>query len=291
MKSRVLVGALLMLLTGCAETGHRIWCAERYLPNLEKKPVMDNGHLRFAKHGYPYAVAASVVLERADDDTNYNFALPGRFSKILSREGSFGFEATAFDVKGRTESNGDEVVVAFTGSNDWVDWFFTNFLWFRAQYNQARVFVKEIAVLRPEKRLVVTGHSLGGALAVHVTKSPETGDLVSEAWAFSPSPKIWASSDPNPKIYLGAARGEILSSLRSHFFNFVPGISDIGALKDQSAEKFDLIRTTSIYGHYRWVVTRNMLHVADYATLRNGDVPNSEPLEILRQWHPTECSV
>lgn len=58
------------LLTGCAETGHRIWCAERYLPNLEKQPVMDNGHLRFAKHGYPYAVAASVVLERADDDTN-----------------------------------------------------------------------------------------------------------------------------------------------------------------------------------------------------------------------------
>ncbi len=285
-----------LLSAGCAgfwgERGNYAWCNERYLYS-RKPPVANAQHLRFADRGYLYAVAGALVLQEADvEGDDYHFDLPSRMRPIEgpSQSGKYGFDVKAFDVlEASTSNNIEEVIIAFVGSNDWADWLWTNFLLSKQQHSLARTYVKEIAKMRPGKRIVVTGFSLGGALAVHVTKHEDTKDFVSEAWAFNPSPKTWVSGETNRKIWLGAARGEVLSSVRSVFFRWLPGVNNIGAPPDQTAEDFYLIETSGIYGHFRWVLPRNMLHMADYQKAPNNIPLSTEPLEILKRSRFSIC--
>lgn len=279
-----------LLLEGCAghygEWGQATWCNQRFLQNREDVPVADPKHLTFAKEGYLYAVAGALVLQKADKEgDDYHFETPSILEEIDDPpHGTYGFDVKAFDVQEDPPSvDTKEVIIAFVGSNDWSDWIFTNFLFSQQQHESARAYVKSIAERRPGKRIVVTGYSLGGALAVHVTKHEETKKLVSQAWVFNPSPKTWVSGELDKRIWLGAAKGEFLSSIRSPFFTFLPGVNKIGSPESQTAENFYLIKTSGIYGHFRWVLARNMLHFADYAMAPNNSPPSTPPLEILRQ--------
>ena len=106
---------------------------------------------------------------------------------------------------------------------------------------------------------MVTGFSLGGALAAHVTKDKRTRRLVTQAWLFNPSPKTYADNRYDKRIWIGTLRGEALHLLRNRFMETVwPGIRRIGAPSDQDAEDYYLISAFPIYGHYRWALTRNM---------------------------------
>lgn len=279
-----------LLLEGCAghygEWGQATWCNKRFLQSRRDVPVADLKHLTFAEEGYLYAVAGALVLQQTDDEGNdYHFETPSRLRLIDDPpQGTYGFDVKAFDVLEDPPSvDTKEVIIAFVGSNDWSDWFFTNLLFSQQQHESARAYVKSIAERRQGKRIVVTGYSLGGALAVNVTKHEETRELVSQAWVFNPSPKTWVSGKTDKRIWLGAARGEFLSSIRSPFFTFLPGINKIGSPEDQTAEDYYLIKTSGIYGHFRWVLARNMLHFADYAMAPNNIPASTPPLEILRQ--------
>jgi len=279
-----------LIFGGCAsgygEWGQATWCNKRFLQNREDVPVADPKHLRFAKEGYLYAVAGALVLQQADKEGNdYHFETPSGLRLIDDPpQGTYGFDVKAFDVlEDPNTLESKEVIIAFVGSNDWSDWIWTNFLFSQQQHESARAYVKSIAERRQGKRIVVTGYSLGGALAVHVTKHEETKKLVSQAWVFNPSPKTWVSGELDKRIWLGAAKGEFLSSIRSPFFTFLPGINKIGSPEPQTAEGFYLIKTSGIYGHFRWVLARNMLHFADYAMAPNNTPPSTPPLEILRQ--------
>lgn len=285
-----------LLSAGCAglwgERGNYAWCNERYLYS-RTQPVADPKHLNFADRGYLYAVAGALVLQEVDaEGDDYHFELPSRMRLIEGpSQKDIGFDVKSFDVlETPTSNNIEEVIVAFVGSNDWADWLWTNFLFSQKQHSLARNYVKTIAKMRPGKRIVVAGFSLGGALAVHVTKHDETKDFVSEAWAFNPSPKTWVSGEINHKIWLGAARGELLSSVRSVFFRWLPGINKIGAPPNQTAEDFYLIKTSGIYGHFRWVLPRNMLHMADYQKAPNNTPRTTEPLEILKRSRFSICT-
>lgn len=276
---------------GCSglwgERGNRAWCNDRYLykdgKDGIKKPFADELHLNFAKRGYMYAVAGALVLQKAGEDRDFHFGKPPRLKLIDDPPiGEYGFDVKSFDRLDRSTGDVEEVIVAFVGSNDKSDWIWTNFLFSQEQHSLARDYIKTIAQRRPGKRIVVTGYSLGGALATHVAKHKDTRDLISEAWAFNPSPKTWVSGETDKRIWLGAARNEVLSSSRGPFFAWLPGINKIGAPPEQTAEDFYLINTSGIYGHFRWVLARSMLHMADYDLARNNELPITEPLEILK---------
>lgn len=284
----ILVVIVALISGGCVgwgEWGQKTWCNDRFLYTRTDK-VADTKHLEFAERGYMYALAGAYVLQKADAEGNdYYFALPSRLKPIPDPpRGEYGFDVKSFELLEESDSQTvKEVIVAFVGSNDWSDWWWTNFLFSKKQYELARNYVRSIHDRWPDRRIVVTGYSLGGALAVHVTKHPDTKNLIAETWAFNSSPKTWVPGDEDERIWHGAARGELLSSTRGMFFRWLPGINNLGAKEAHTAEDFYLIKTSGIYGHFRWVLARNMLHFADYKKAPNNMPPSTEPLEILKQ--------
>ena len=270
----------------------RFWCNERFL-NPAANPF-DARHLKLARRGYLYAVAAALALQQDNAEGRaYHFTAPARMREVdrPSRDRS-GFEVTTFEVLDAPEGKLQEVVIAFAGSNDDVDWDKTNFGEDKRQYIQARRYVRKIAALPAYQgvRLVVTGFSLGGALAVHVTKHPETSRLVSETWAFNPSPKTWVGNQVDRRIWLAAAANEGLRFAREISIALVPGVARIGAPDNQRAEGFYLLDANPVVSHYRWVLTRNILHVADLALrIEQGSDASTEPLQILQSSRFRAC--
>ncbi|MCQ1060882.1 hypothetical protein LRP52_42015 [Photobacterium sp. ZSDE20] len=55
----------------------------------------------------------------------------------------------------------------------------------------------------------------------------------------------------------------------------------IGSPSNQTAEDYYLVRSNPIYGHFRWVLARNMLHMADLAFYIESHKGTTEPQEIL----------
>ena len=276
----------------CATTTTNFWCNERFLSTTRK--TFDARHLAIAKRGYLYAVAAALALQKNDAEGKaYHFETPERMRLVdrPTRDRS-GFEAATFELRDTPDGDVQSVVVAFTGSNDDTDWQDTNFGLNTRQYTLARRYLTRIASL-PEyagKRLVTTGFSLGGALAVHVTKHAATSRLVHETWAFNPSPRIWANGNTDKRIWLAAVDNEALRYARNGAFTVLPGIAAIGAPAAQTAEGFYLLNANPIVSHYRWVLTRNMLHVADLALrLEQGSDASTEPLEILQASQFRSC--
>lgn len=285
-------GAILLLLGACSTIPYEkgaIWCNDplKYEPGVP----FDRPHLEVARRGYLYALAAAYVLQNnSDEDRDHWFSLPPRMKEAdRPHRDSSGFEVRTFEVRSKP---GDvepieEIVIAFTGSNDSADWILTNLFFNRSQYELASKYVDKTAKRYPGKRIVVTGFSLGGALAGHVTKSTSTGHLISEAWLFNPSPKLYANDNYDKRIWVGALRGEVLHVVRSRPFELLwPGINRIGAPWQQNAQDYYLISAFPIYGHYRWALARNILFVADYAHLQNPIGPVDpqrarEPREIL----------
>ena len=282
---------LLLLLLLClpalagATPSSRFWCNGRFLDPAAKP--FDAQHLKVARRGYPYVVAAALALQQDNAEGRaYHFAPPPRLKEVdRPRRDRSGFEAASFELRDAPDGPLRELVVAFTGSNDEADWDSTNFGNDTRQYALARRYLRQIAA-RPQYRgvrLVATGFSLGGALAVHVTRHRETRALVAETWAFNPSPKTWVDGKPDARIWLAATASDGLGPLREFGASLLPGVAEIGAPASQRAEGFYLLEANPVVSHYRWVLTRNLLHVADLALrVEQGSDAPTEPLAILQ---------
>jgi dienelactone hydrolase len=292
MKNLVLV-LLASLLIGCVQIDYRkwecgkVWGSERFV----RKNDFDNKYLVASERGYLYALAGALVLQKDNLEGQQHFFpdVPRmiRVERLSAHNRRSGFEAQTFEVRETADSPVvKEIVIAFAGSNDVLDWLQNfNFL-DKRQYKEARDYVRSVAN-SPEyrgARFVVAGFSLGGALAVHVTKHRDTSDYIAEAWAFNPSPKTWVHGDVDQRIWLAAHVGEAVGVIRRAPFRILPGISAIGAPSDQVVDKYYLIKTNRIYGHFRWVLPVQMLHVADFAIRERALDPDeeTEPLKILR---------
>jgi hypothetical protein len=286
--------ACALTLGGCSSIDYpkyecgKIWGAERVV----KDGDFHRKYLIASKQGYIYALAGALILQKDNKEgREHNFAPLERLHRIddlYMKDSSTGFEVVTFELFEDNKSKSpSEIVIAFAGSNDTKDWIQNFSPLITKQYQQAVEYVKRVkGISRYESiPLKVTGYSLGGALAVHVTKNPETSKYVNEAWAFNPSPKIYADGNINDKIWLAAQRGEALSILRAAPFRILPGVSFIGATDEHTVDDYYLIKTNRIYGHYRWVLPIQMLHVADFAILKDeGRVSGAtEPFEILKQ--------
>lgn len=139
--------------------------------------------------------------------------------------------------------------------------------------------------------MVVTGISLGGGLAVHVAKDAQMKSKIDEVWALNPSPRTYADSNMDTRIWLAATDTEILRKTRSPAFFFIPGWGAIIGPENQMSSNFYLIRSNSLYGHFRWNIARQMLFVADYGLSDRGRNPAiTEPLDILRASRFAACT-
>ena len=273
-----------------------IWCNERYLPKLDAHgAVINSVHQTVATKGYLYALLGAYALQQDNrEGQEHFFELPARVKvapRLHQHNVNSGFEANTFEIYDHQNPNTlTEVVATFTGSNDDADWR-TNFSLNQTQYTEARAYVIAVAANYPGVPLSVTGFSLGGALAVHVTKHPQTANLVNVAWVFNPSPKTWADGSINPKIWEASTSDDILKIARSPFFHFLPGVAAIGAPANQRAENYYLIESNPVHAHFRWALARNILHSADLALwkLSNGGLGSSEPLEILQKSRFKAC--
>lgn len=285
MYRRLLFLFLLSLCLPAQAATSGFWCNERFLDPAARP--FDAQHLRIAQRGYLYAVAATLAMQKDNAEGRANhFSTPARLREVdRPRRDRSGFEVVTFEVLDTPEGKLKEVIIAYAGSNDDTDWDDTDFGNDTRQYALARRYLLQIAS-RPQYkgiRIVVTGYSLGGALAVHVTKHRQTRNLVSETWAFNPSPKTWASDQVDRRIWLAATANDGLHVARSLALKVVPGVGRIGAPPDQTAEGFYLLDANPVISHYRWVLTRNLLHVADLAlrVAQHSDAV-TEPLQILQ---------
>ncbi|EPA99476.1 hypothetical protein [Pseudomonas sp. G5(2012)] len=295
---------LLSVLGGCdgtfGEKGY-IWCNNRFIKPDARPFSTKTGTV--AQQGYMYALASALTLQADNREGNAHKFYPPKYLEVIDKPDRkhSGFEAATFLRHPLTPGGREEIIIAFAGSNDAADWVGTNLLSSITQYSQAMNYTLKmlddprVYDLRMKgAKVVVTGISLGGGLAVHVVKSRLTGPFIDEAWAFNPSPKIYANSDPNDKIWLVASDGEFLSGLRKERWSFlIAGWGNIGAKEKRTVDNFNLIESNGIYAHYRWGIARQMLFAADYMEYK--DVPAtepprpSEPLKILNKSEFKSC--
>lgn len=296
---------VIAMLSGCAsiaptnwgvEEG-KVWCNSRYLDMVKEldspaftAPGYDEKHqvtlYDVSVNGYPYALAAALALQEGDDGghTYVGEPLLRRYGKPLEQGPQpAGFYAVTF-IRDTDDPSRPEIVVAFSGTNDSRDWFRHNLSFSPEQFAPARAYVKQAAAAFPQRsRLVVAGYSLGGGLAAHVTLHDETRALVQEAWLLNPSPRDGVDTEPDPRIWMAAVSGEILNVIR-----FGAG----SAPRHQRSKRFRLIRSSSIHRHFRWVLTQQMLHIADLAEfVRSGRTLDTTPaLDVLKRSNAPACS-
>lgn len=275
-----------------------VWCNDRYLTNRENpREVAADRERELAEEGYLYAVLGSRVLQRRGERERHYFGLPTRVTESEPTRYASGFEARTYRVFDREGGELQEVVVAFAGTrlSSVRDWMTNLSLVEPKQYRQAREYVKSVAMEYPTIRLVATGYSLGGALAAHVAKRPETENLVAAAWVFNPSPRIWAAGAETDKLRQFCARKEVLSLFRWRALRWLPGFASIGATSLYSSNDHYLVRGNRLFMHSRYVLTRDVLHIADLQLwLKNGKSSEAEPfetepLQILRLSRTPRC--
>ena len=265
-----------------------IWCNARYLdfwayPKLGSVDPIRDKRFALADKGYLYALAASITLQKEGKDEDKHFIAPPYMNRVskLEWDDKNGFQASTFELYEETGSSQlKEVIVAFRGTDEPKDWLKQNISLAPEQFPPARQYLKLVAYTYPTSRIVVAGFSLGGGLAIHVLLHSETSILISEAWAFNPSPVTGFKERVDERLYVVANEGEILKSLRK--LNWGP--SHLGAIDEHYTDNFDLVESSSVYGHSRWVLTRQMLFFADMVHYeRSGRRDQSSPsLEILK---------
>lgn len=120
----------------------------------------------------------------------------------------------AFDI---FENNGTDVVVAFRGTDDPSDFLFANFAVppLNLQYTQARKEFRQYRKENTNKNIVVTGHSLGGGLALSISVHFGVAAI-----AFDSSPRIFDGFGDHhepAERYVIYEDGEVLEPIRKHW--------------------------------------------------------------------------
>jgi hypothetical protein len=109
-----------------------------------------------------YALMAGVAYQSTQGDIN-RLPVPTNWEDIPSSHAAMpsGFEAISFQ-------RGNEIVIAFAGTAEAVDWDDNGGLALGVgsdQLRQAAAYYMEIRAANPEAHITLTGHSLGGGLA------------------------------------------------------------------------------------------------------------------------------
>ncbi|KZR46917.1 hypothetical protein A3N68_14195 [Enterobacter asburiae] len=272
----------------------KVFCNERYL--LPNSGPLDAKALKIATHGYMYAMAAALTLQKDNKESGeHHFERPDRL-RLVNSHNPWGecFSADTYILKPEKTSEGNEIVIAFRGSDDACDWFMTNLNWFssKKQYYQAVNYTARMIkeYYTDKEKVTVAGISLGGAIAVYVAKNYLTRKYVDEVWAINPSPRTYSDGFPDKRIWLAATYNEALIKTRDKKYSFINGWGGIVGPSEQMTTQYDLVESNSVYGHFRWVIVREMLFAADYKLTDYGTQNiRTEPFDILKQSSFKSC--
>ena len=259
----------------------KFWCNERYLP--EDINHFNDQELTIARNGYIYSFLGAIALQdNSIDSKNHWFNLPDNIKEIYSDSKSSGFQGKTFLIFDKETKKPQKLVIAFAGTNEPKDWL-ANTQLSDEQFKQALNFYKESlqldSVVRSGKldKIVVTGYSLGGALATYVGKNPEVKNQISEVWLFNPSPLSKTDYKQEQNFWFGATRNDVLKKLRASTKGYM-GLFEKNHIYD---DQF-LVRSNDIYAHSRWVVARNMLWTADFAYVKQDKNEKNPAYDLIQ---------
>lgn len=276
----ILISALLTsctLINNMRESGEYFWCNQRYLDKVEireKKVVYTKEELELAKKGFIYSTLGAIVLQDFDKNPRHTFSYDPKLIKpmnYIANEKS-GFQAKSYIVNDENTLLPKELVIVFSGSNQLVDWI-ANARFSDIQYAQALNYFNKVTSkenlseynAQGINKIVVTGYSLGGALAGHLGKNPLVKNRINEVWLFNPSPRINSEDwSRDPKFWFAAARNDVLRKARTQNYR------DLFIRDTQYADDFFLVKSKAFYAHSRWVLARNMLWAADLAYVKEN---------------------
>lgn len=145
------------------------------------------------------------------------YALPAHVRELqpIVEDAKSGFAARTYMVgeAGRPEY----AVIAYRGTNfsDWRDWLFGNFPYNR-QYKQGLAHLRAVRTQLPANiRIVLTGHSLGGAIATYASLREPNAPV----YIFNSSPRLTRGPAIRNERVAVSQYGEVLAALRKPFVN------------------------------------------------------------------------
>ena len=178
-----------------------------------------------------YAIYGMMAAESYHDNNRIRFPLTLAGWQQVDLDGnptteptedSHWFTGLAYDIF--EHQNTDEVVISIRGTDSKWDWLVSNFaVIISPAYKQASKEVREYINSHPDKKIKITGHSLGGGIALSVSAR-----LGLDAITFDPSPRIFDGLGDEHKEanrILIFQNGEILEKAREAWpkiFEVVP---------------------------------------------------------------------
>lgn len=224
--------------------------------------VYGDEYERVANSSFVYALMASNAY-----NDSAQFLIPG-WKRFRRYESGKGFGA---DIWENTERS--EIVVAYRGTNilQIQDWIFGNFnLFWQGQYDDAKIVMDEISKEFSERKIAVTGHSLGGGLALHSSLYRNNTD----AYVINASPRTFNSADykNNTKSYrlVLSEDGDALNIIR----HISPAFKKVEF--DGPYDKFNFLSDFSVVEHGSYYIGRGLTAVA-------ASTGNQLALDVMEQ--------
>ncbi|OQK15902.1 hypothetical protein AU255_17095 [Methyloprofundus sedimenti] len=175
--------------------------------------MASNAYMKEDRTYFPIEDLGWVRVDLEGNTTSENSYTPSWVGKIFSN--------LQYDIWVNNDEN--KTVISFKGTDEKIDWVNGNFaVGISIPYKSAKKHVKEYIKHHPDREVVLTGHSLGGGLALSVSLWEGI-----DAYVFNSSPRVFDgiknhSSPATRKVIF--QEGDVLQKIRKVYPKFLKTI-------------------------------------------------------------------